>query len=147
MLKQADFLQNKKERLDNMYTNFQDLYKAYGFDGSEKNRDDLSLKEEENFVSDCFDTYEHIGFANVFHSAVPSTKIYDGLKFRVIGRVSNEIVNDDSKGVDLEALPMWEVEFENGYRGYAFPEEICLAEQTEFGYHHHYACHHHYAVV
>ena len=67
----------------------------------------------------------------MFHSAVPTSKIYDGLKFCVIGRVSNEIADDDPKGVDLEALPMWEVEFENGYRGYAFPEEICLAEQTK----------------
>ena len=45
---------------------FNELYKKYGFNNPNKSRDDLSEDEERNFIKDCFDTYEHIGFADTF---------------------------------------------------------------------------------
>ena len=110
-----------------MYTNFKDLHRAYGFGNGDRTRDNLSYEEEKAFVEDCFDTYEHIGFANTFGTPYDGERKYVGMKFAVLGRVRDIAV--DINGADLECLPMWHIQFENGEVIAAYPEEICLAER------------------
>lgn len=109
-----------------MYTNFKDLQNAYGFDNPEKSRDDLKPDEERNFVEDCFDTYEYLGFSKSFMSPYESMKKFNGLKFTVIERVKD--LSEDKDGADLECLPLWRIQLQNGKIITAQPEEICLAE-------------------
>lgn len=104
-----------------MYLNFEDLHKAYGFDNSEQTRGDLTEDRERAFVNDCFDTYEHIGFAKTFESPYDEYEEYKGKPFVVLGRAPET-------RVDLECLPMWDIKFEDGKEICAHPEEICLAE-------------------
>ena len=110
-----------------MYTNFKDLHKAYGFNDGNKTRDDLSYEEEKSFVNDCFDTYEHIGFAETFGTPYAEDARLMGKKFIVLGRVKE--LTEDKNGADLECLPMWNIRFEDGFEMAAHPEEICLAER------------------
>lgn len=107
-----------------MYTNFNDLHKAYGLDNPNKTRDCLSYEEKKAFVEDCFNTYEHIGFADTFISPYTGTNEYNGMKFSVIGRVR------EIDGADIECLPIWKIKFENGDTVQAYPEEICIAERN-----------------
>ena len=111
-----------------MYTNFNDLYKSYGFNSLNKTRDDLSKDEERSFVNDCYETYEHIGFADTFGTPYTGEKKYFGMKFVVLGRVKELTLDKD--GADLECLPMWNIRLENGDTIAAYPEEICLAERN-----------------
>ena len=111
-----------------MYTNFKELHKAYGFNNGERTRDNLSYEEEKNFVKDCFDTYEHIGFAETFGTPYTGEKHLVGKKFIVLDRVKE--LSEDSNGADLECLPMWNIRFEDGFEMPAYPEEICLAERN-----------------
>ena len=112
-----------------MYTNFNDLHKAYGFDDGNRTRDNLSYEEEKSFVEDCFNTYEYIGFANTFGTPYDGERKYVGMKFTVLDRVKD--ITEDKNGTDLECLPMWNIQFENGDTIYAYPEEICLAERKQ----------------
>lgn len=107
-----------------IYGNFKDLHKAYGFDDSNRTREQLSLEEERAFVRDCFDTYEHIGFVAVFNTPYESEKQYEGQKFEVLGRC-------DESTHDLEVLPVWKIRLESGAEIEAYPEEICLAERNK----------------
>lgn len=113
-----------------MEKEFNELYKKYRFDNLNKSRDDLSEYEERNFINDCFDTYEHIGFADTFGPPYTGEKKYEGMKFTVLGRVK-EITEDKENGADLECLPMWNIQLENGDIMAAYPEEICLAERKQ----------------
>lgn len=110
-----------------MYTNFEDLHKAYGFGNKDRARDNLSFEEEKNFVTDCYDTYEYIGFAETFVTPYSGEKHLIGKKFIVLGRVKE--LSEDKNGADLECLPMWNIRFEDGFEMIASPEEICLAER------------------
>lgn len=110
-----------------MYATFEELHKAYGFVNNCRDRDDLCVDEERSFVRDCFDTYEHIGFADTFGTPYTGERKYIGMKFVVLGRVKE--LAEDQNGADLECLPMWNIQFENGDTMAAFPEEICLAER------------------
>ena len=111
-----------------MYTNFKDLLKAYGFYNTEKSRENLTEDEERAFVNDCYDTYEHIGFAETFGTPYTGEKHLVGKKFTVLGRVKE--YTEDKNGTDLECLPMWNIRFEDGFEMAAYPEEICLAERN-----------------
>ena len=113
-----------------MQKEFVELHKKNGFDNPNKSRDDLSEDEERNFVNDCFDTYEKIGFADTFGTPYTGEKKYKGMRFTVLGRVK-EITEDKENGADLECLPMWNIQFENGDIMAAYPEEICLAERKD----------------
>lgn len=112
-----------------MKKEFEELYKKYGLNNSNKTRDDLTEDEDRNFVNDCFDAYEHTGFADTFGTPYTREKKYAGMKFTVLGRVK-EITEDRENGADLEYLPMWHIQFENGDTMAAYPEEICLAGRT-----------------
>ena len=111
-----------------MKNEFVELYKKYGFDNPNKSRDDLSEAEERNWVNDSFGAYEHIGFADTFGTPYTGEKKYEGMKFTVLSRVK-EITEDKENGADLECLPMWNIQLENGDVMAAYPEEICLAER------------------
>lgn len=113
-----------------MQKEFVELYKKYGFDNPNKSRDDLLEDEERNFVNDCFDIYEHIGFVETFGTPYTGEEKYEGMRFTVLGRVK-EITEDKENGADLECLPMWNIQFENGDIMAAYPEEICLAERKD----------------
>ena len=110
-----------------MYTDFKELHKAYGFDNKSKTREDMDETEERAFVKDCFDTYEHIGFAETFGTPYTGEKHLVGKKFIVLGRVKE--ITEDKNGADLECLPMWNIRFEDETEMSAYPEEICLAER------------------
>lgn len=112
-----------------MYTNFKDLYKAYGFYNPKKSRGDLSLDEERQYVNDCFNTYEYIGFANKFGTPYPGAERYKGMTFKVLSRVKE--YPEDENGADLEVLPAWNIQMENGDIIVAYPEEICIKERRD----------------
>lgn len=114
-----------------MYTNFEELHKAYEFDKGNRTKDDLNYEEEKAFVNDCFETYEHIGFAETFKTPYAATKDFIGQKFIVLGRVKE--LTEDKDGVDIECLPMWNIRLEDGTEMPAYPEEICLAERKNEG--------------
>lgn len=109
------------------YTNFEDLNKAYGIDNKKITRDDLDYETEKSYVNDCYDTYEHIGFADSFATPYTGEMKYRGMKFSVLSRVKE--LSEDENGADLECLPMWNIKLENGHEMAAYPEEICLAER------------------
>lgn len=111
-----------------MYTNFDDIDKAYGLHDGTKTREDLTEEELRAFINDCFDTYEHIGFAETFDTPYSDMKDLVGQKFTVLDRVKE--LEEGKEGVDLECLPMWNIRFENGFETAAHPEEICLAERN-----------------
>lgn len=110
-----------------MYTDFKELHKAYGFENGNRTRDNLSYEEEQSFVNDSFETYEHIGFAETFGTPYTGEKHLVGKKFTVLSRVKE--LSKDSNGADLKSLPMWNIRFEDGFEMAAYPEEICLAER------------------
>lgn len=81
---------------------------------------------EENYrkyIEDCFDMYETEGFCDTFKTPYQSIKKYNGMKFKVLRRATT----DD--GFDLETLPVWEIQYENGEKFMGFPEEICKIER------------------
>lgn len=88
----------------------------------------LTEDEERTFVDECFNTYEYIGFAKTFETPYSDKRKYKGMKFTVLGRVK-EFSEEEKEGNDLECLPMWKIQFENGDITDAYPEEICLVER------------------
>ena len=55
-------------------------------------------------------------------------KKYIGKPFKVIGRC------EEGKEWDLESLPAWNIEFEDGHKMSAYPEEIYLNDMLANGY-------------
>lgn len=87
-------------------------------------RKDDWAEEYAKYLEDCYSMYEDTGFAPTFKSVYSSyPEQYEGLRFKVLRRATPE------DGFDLECLPAWEVEFENGERFMCLPEEICLIER------------------
>lgn len=80
-------------------------------------------EEYAKYLEDSYSMYEETGFAPTFKSIYSTTGQYDGLRFKVLRRATPE------DGFDLECLPAWEVEFENGERFICLPEEICSIER------------------
>ena len=86
------------------------------------NVDTLDEEAFREFKRDCFDMYEKGGFTDTFDSPYDDCGEHNGMPFRVLRRASeNEC--------DLEAMPLWLVEFRNGDTAYCYPEEICKIEQ------------------
>ena len=86
-------------------------------------RDEMSADRERDFLKDLYDTYETVGFANKFWTPFDlndEDKSYIGKPFKVIGRC------EEGKEWDLESLPAWRIEFEDGHKMAAYREEICL---------------------
>ena len=92
-------------------------------------RDTMSWEEETAFVDYCFDYYEAEGFFKVFCSPWTDAELRNGMPYKVLGRIKaydGDEYTDDS--ADIEALPMWRIQFEDGYVMSAYPEEIILSE-------------------
>jgi len=94
------------------------------FDQKWKDADPDKLSDEEllQFKQDGFAMYEQTGFLDTFDSPYDDHGEHNGMKFKVVRRATKE-------ECDLEAMPLWLVEFENGDTAYCYPEEICKAEK------------------
>ena len=79
---------------------------------------------EELFMmkQDAFEMYEETGFIEKFDSPYEELG-KNGMSFKVIRRGSETLDQ-----IDLENLPMWLIEFENGEQAFCYPEEICKVE-------------------
>ena len=77
------------------------------------------------FKEDCFNFYEQTGFSKTFHSPYDEYGEHNGKPFKVLRRATEG-------EVDLEAMPVWVVEFEGEPEPcWCYPEEICVAEEDE----------------
>jgi hypothetical protein len=85
------------------------------------NIDKLSDEEFQEFKNDCYEMYEETGFIDKFDSPYDDEGEHNGMPFKVVRRATQE-------EVDIEAMPLWLIEFENGDTAYCYPEEICKAE-------------------
>lgn len=86
--------------------------------------DKLSDEQLQQFKQDCFAMYEQAGFLDAFDSPYDEQGEHNGMTFKVVRRATTE-------ECDLEAMPLWLVEFENGDTAYCYPEEICKAEKRD----------------
>jgi hypothetical protein len=85
--------------------------------------DDMTDEEFAQFKDDCFEFYEATGFSDFFHSPYDETYHLNGKPFKVLRRATPE-------EADLEAMPIWAVQFEGHDEPfYCYPEEICKAEE------------------
>ena len=94
--------------------------------GETPNRSKMDFETELEFIEDAFNMYETSGFSATYHSIYEEEKDFNGVAFQVIGRASYS--NGDC---DLEQLPMWHIEFEDGTKHMAFPEEITKIEREK----------------
>lgn len=95
------------------------------FDKKWKGAEPDNLTDEEllQYKQDCFAMYEQAGFLDAFNSPYDEQGKHNGMAFKVVRRATTE-------ECDLEAMPLWLVEFENGDTAYCYPEEICKAEKS-----------------
>ena len=94
-------------------------------------RYEMSVDREREFLKDLYDTYEAVGFSNKFWTPFDlndEDKSYIGKIFKVVGRC------EEGKECDLESLPAWKIEFEDGHKMNAYPEEIYLNDMIANGY-------------
>ena len=84
----------------------------------------MTDEEFYQFKMDCFEMYESTGFSKTFHSPYDDEGYnHNGKPFRVLRRATEA-------ECDLEAMPLWVVEFEGEQEPYyCYPEEICEIEQ------------------
>lgn len=94
---------------------------------SGNDRSQLSEKDEKAYVNKAFKIYEEVGF----EAALPDISglneedvPYIGKTFKVTGRCK-------APEWDLECLPAWNIEFEDGHKMEAYPEEICIFERWQ----------------
>lgn len=92
--------------------------------GEMPNRNEMDFETELEFIEDVFNMYETSGFSATYHSIYKDETDFNGVAFQVIGRAS--YTNGDC---DFEQLPMWHIEFEDGTKYMAFPEEITKIER------------------
>ncbi len=83
--------------------------------------DELPEDSYREFKQDCFDMYETTGFLDAFDSPYDDHGEHNGMPFKVLRRAKEG-------ECDLEAMPLWLIEFENGDSAYCYPEEICKTE-------------------
>ena len=86
--------------------------------------DELPIDKYREYIQDCFDAYENENdFATVwwspYHEDIP-----DGTKI-----ISRRRAEEDRDQVDLDCMPMWIVEFENGKQMAVYPEELSIRER------------------
>jgi hypothetical protein len=85
------------------------------------NPDDMTDEQFLEFKNDCYEMYEETGFIDKFDSPYDDEGEHNGMPFKVVRRATQE-------EVDIEAMPLWLIEFEHGDTAYCYPEEICKAE-------------------
>lgn len=94
-------------------------------------RDEMNTERERQFLKDLYDVYESVGFANKFWTPFDlndEDKKYINQPFKVVGRC------EEGDEWDLESLPAWKIEFEDGHTMNAYPEEIYLNDMIANGY-------------
>lgn len=84
-------------------------------------RDQMTTEEERTFVNHWYERYEQAGFTKVYRTPYTEFAARVGMEFRVLGRLTE-------KDTDLECLPMWKIQFNDGFVICANPEEIALLE-------------------
>ena len=92
--------------------------------GETPNRDKMDFETEVEFIEDAFNMYETSGFSATYHTIYKEESEFNGVAFQVIGRASYK-----DGDCDFEQLPMWHIEFEDGTKYMAFPEEISKIER------------------
>ena len=92
--------------------------------GETPNRSEMDFETELEFIEDAFNMYETSGFSATYHSIYDDETDFNGVAFQVIGRASYK-----DGDCDFEQLPMWHIEFEDGTKHMAFPEEITKIER------------------
>ena len=95
----------------------------------EKEREHMSWDEEVSFINYWFNKYEEEQFSKVFTSPYEENKCHLGKSFVVLNRMW--VKTEDDNGVDtsdLECLPSWKIQFEDGQTMVAYPEEIVPSE-------------------
>lgn len=92
--------------------------------GEMPNRNEMDFETELEFIEDAFNMYETSGFSATYHSIYKDESELNGVAFQVIGRASYK-----DGDCDFEQLPMWHIEFEDGTKHMAFPEEITKIER------------------
>ena len=92
--------------------------------GEMPNRSEMDFETEVEFIEDAFNMYETSGFSATYHSIYTEESNLNGVAFQVIGRASYK-----DGDCDFEQLPMWHIEFEDGKKYMAFPEEITKIER------------------
>lgn len=65
----------------------------------------------------------------VFRSEEECKKYEESALFAISKELKR--LDDKKNGADLECLPMWHIQFENGDKIAAYPEEICLYERKD----------------
>ena len=86
--------------------------------------DSMSDEQLREFKNDCYDLYEEAGFLDRFDSPYDEGGEHNGMPFKVVRRA-------DASEVDIEAMPVWFVRFENGDEAYCYPEEITRLEKSK----------------
>lgn len=90
-------------------------------------RHEMTIEQEKEFINYCFDLYEKEGFHDKFWSQGGDFQELIGKTFNVLSRCTED-------ECDLECLPMWNIEFKNGVKIQAYPDEIIFREMKENGY-------------
>lgn len=105
---------------------FFDLNEKY-FD-DDHDRTDLSDEKHREYLGKAFDLYEACGFEETLPDDIAGLYEEDakhiGMKFRVVSRC------EEGERWDLESLPAWNIEFEDGHRMEVYPEDISLLERA-----------------
>lgn len=97
-------------------------------------RENMTKGHEIKFVNNLYEKYEKEGFSKVFISPfeLGGQVNRQGTPFKVLGRIRpmTEIDNGEDTA-DLETLPLWKIQFEDGEIMAAYPEEIIPSEIKE----------------
>ncbi len=91
------------------------------------NRDEMTKEEEKVFVEHLFSVYEREGFAKILVSPYAGIRERNGQKIKVVSRVK-PLEEDQEGGADLECLPMWYIQFDDGQKMAAYADEIIPSE-------------------
>lgn len=122
----SEFGMSKMENNEIMDTNMEDVKMRSVEELIHNNisREDMTKEEEKTFVEYWFNKYEEEGFLEKFHVVYGGMDDYKGKKFKVLSRCK------EGTFWDLETLPAWNIEFEDGEKLEAYPEEICKLERN-----------------
>ena len=90
--------------------------------------EELPEEKYREYINDCFDAYENNDkFATIWWSPYWEDVPF-GAKIVSIRRAEEE-----RDQVDLDCMPMWIIQFDNGHSQAAYPEELILSERKANG--------------
>ena len=90
-------------------------------------RSELSETEEKEYVARAFKIYEDVGF----EETLPDIQGYNEEDVPYIGKPFKVIARCGAPGWDVTCLPAWTIEFPDGHKMDAYPEEICILERWQ----------------